>query len=253
VVVWRVRFHPFHLDELPTELRHLIDGLSAGTDQVLFSADDWAFRLGADPEAHQFIGQMRLEWLAVAPPDDVCQQMMDFVREHIAAYRGWPHIWAHMLRVTGNALALAPEAGIDPAHAFMLGIFHDSGKLQEFHGGEDHESLGASLARAKLRSHYNRRTVALLGSVIAKQISPTNPHAQLLHDADKLDKIGATGIARRLSTDYGVLHAGMALRRVADELSRFPAMHFLTSEQLAESKATFTRAFLAQLTSGAEK
>lgn len=242
-----MRFPPFHIDELPTELRHLIDSLSAGADHALFNADDWAFRLGDGPSEHQFVGQLRLEWLPATPPDALCQQMMDFVREHIAAYRGWPHIWAHILRVTGNALTLAPEAGIDPTHAFMLGIFHDSGKLQEFHGGEDHESFGAALARAKLRSHYNRRTVALLGSVIAKQISPTNAHAQLLHDADKLDKIGATGIARRLSTDYGVLHAGMALRRVADELNRFPTMHFPTSERLAENKAVFTRAFLAQL------
>jgi len=155
-----VRFHPFQIDDAATELRHLIDCLSAGADQELLSAEDWASRLGDGPSAYQFIDQMRLEWLPVTPPDDLCKQMMDFVREHIAAYRGWPHIWAHILRVTGNALALAPEAEIDPAHAFMLGIFHDSGKLQEFHGGEDHESLGAALARAKLRSHYNRRTVA---------------------------------------------------------------------------------------------
>jgi hypothetical protein len=86
--------------------------------------------------------------------------------------------------------------------------------------------------------------------VIAKQIGPSNPYAQLLYDADKLDKIGATGIARRLSTDYGVLHAGMALRRVADELSRFPAMHFPTSERLSESKATFSKAFLEQFAGG---
>jgi HD superfamily phosphodiesterase len=246
-----LRFSP---ETAPPEVQHLIDGLSAGADAPLLSVDDWAQRLRDNPVANetgnqvseQFIEQMRLEWFPVTAPNEICQQMMDFVHEHLAAYRGWPHIWAHILRVTGNALALASEAGVDPAHAFMLGIFHDSGKLQEFHGGDDHEALGAALARAKLRTHYDRRNVTLISSVIAKQIGQTNPHAQLLYDADKLDKIGATGIARRLSTDYGVLHAGIALRRVEDELDRFPTMHYPTSDRLAESKATFTKAFLAQ-------
>jgi hypothetical protein len=38
----------------------------------------------------------------------------------------------------------------------------------------------------------------------------------------------------------------MALRRVEDELNRFPVMHFPTSDRLGESKATFTKAFLTQ-------
>jgi HD superfamily phosphodiesterase len=87
--------------------------------------------------------------------------------------------------------------------------------------------------------------VTLLTNVIAKQASPLNPYARLIHDADKLDKIGATGIARRLSTSSGTEFAALALRRVEDDLLNFPDMRFPTSHRLAESKKAFTAAFLA--------
>src|SRR5690242_1544445 len=101
----------------PSEFRHLVECLAVGADQALFSADDWALRLGDDPVARQFADQLRAEWLPVSVPDEFCQQMMDFVRGYLQADVGWPHLWAHTLRVTGYALALAPEAGIDLAHA----------------------------------------------------------------------------------------------------------------------------------------
>src|SRR5438045_300795 len=94
----------------PPEVRHLLDGLAAGSDQALFSVKDWAFRLGDELAAHQFVGQLQKEWLPVAVPDEFCQQMLDFARDYLTWHPGWPHLWAHVLRVTGYALALAPQA-----------------------------------------------------------------------------------------------------------------------------------------------
>lgn len=228
------------------ELLHLLDGLTAGVTQPLFSADDWALRLGDDPSAQQFINQMRQEWLPLTVPDEFCQQMMDFARGYLEPFAGWPHLWAHTLRVTGTALALAPEAGIEPAHAFLLGMFHDVGKLDELHNGGSHEQIGADVAREQLHTHFNRQIVTLLTNVIAKKSSPLNPYTRLIHDADKLDKIGATGIARRLSTSSGTQFAALALSRVEEDLHDFPDMHFPTSQRLAEGKRAFTEMFLAQ-------
>jgi putative nucleotidyltransferase with HDIG domain len=228
------------------ELLRLLDRLAAGASQPLFSVDDWARRLGDEPAARSFIDQMREEWYPVTVPDDFCQQMMDFAREYLAWHPGWPHLWAHILRVTGMALVLAGEAEVDPAHAFLLGIFHDIGKLEEMRSQDTHEEIGARLAREKLDGHYSHQIAILFDNVIAKKASPFNPYSVLIHDADKLDKIGATGIARRLSTDSGPQFAAPGLRRVEDDLNIFPEMHFPTSQRLAENKIEFTEWFLSQ-------
>ncbi len=227
------------------ELLRLLDGLAAGADKPLFSVNDWSARLGDDPPARQFIDQMRQEWYPMAVPDAFCQQMMDFVRGYIGWHSGWPHLWAHILRVTGAALALAPEAGVEPAHAFLLGMFHDIGKLEELRSAESHEEIGARLAEEKLNGTYGRQAAAQFANIIAKKADDHNPYAGLLHDADKLDKIGATGIARRLSTERGPLLAALELRRVEDDLNSFPPMHFPPSQELAANKKAFTRSFLA--------
>lgn len=239
-----------HLKYIPVlasaELRYLLDGLAAGVTQPLFSADDWANRLGDDPSAQRFVSQLRQEWLPLSVPDEFCQQMMDFARGYLEPFAGWPHLWAHTLRVTGTALTLAPQADVDVAHAFLLGIFHDVGKLDELHNGGSHEQIGAEIAHEQLRAHFNRQIVTLLTNVIAKKSSPLNPYTHLIHDADKLDKIGATGIARRLSTSSGTQFAALALSRVEEDLHNFPEMHFPTSQRLAESKRAFTESFLAK-------
>ncbi len=232
-----------------SELLRLLDQLAAGASRPLFSADDWAKRLGDEPAARHFVEQMRQEWYPITIPDEFCQQMMDFARQYLEWHPGWPHLWAHILRVTGIGLALAEEAKVDPAHAFLLGIFHDIGKLDEMRSeGEhgDHGQIGARLAREKLEGHYSRQVATLFQDVIARKASPLNSYAQLIHDADKLDKIGATGIARRLSTDSGPRFAALALRRVEDDLNVFPDMHFPTSQRLADVKMEFTAWFLAQ-------
>jgi putative nucleotidyltransferase with HDIG domain len=190
---------------------------------------------------------MREEWLPLTVPDEICQQMMDYVRAYLGWHLGWAHLWAHTLRVTGTALSLAEEAGIEPEFAFLLGMFHDIGKLDEIVHREDHEAIGARLLRKKLTGIYSRSVVAMLSTVVAKTASPANPFRNLIHDADKLDKIGATGIARRVSTAWGAEHITLAMRRVRREADDFPAMHFPTSRRLAESKLAYTQSVFEQL------
>src|SRR5262245_39794076 len=113
----------------------LLAKLAAGADKKLFTVDSWANRLRGVPGSEAFVAQLGREWYPITVPNPFCQQMMDFAREYLAGSPWWPHIWAHILRVTGYALALAPEADIDPAHAFLLGVFHDLGKLDEFSSG----------------------------------------------------------------------------------------------------------------------
>lgn len=230
------------------EMQRLLDKMAVGADDPLYSVDDWAQRLGDDPLAQQFIDQMREEWLPIDVPNELCRQMMSFSRRYMEQYQGWPHLWAHTLRVTGYALALAPEANVDIEHAFIMGVFHDIGKLDELRLGGDHEEIGAEMLRHHLNEHYPRSVVTLMENVIAKKASMVNPYARLIYDADKLDKIGATGLARRLSSVASIHYIPLALRRVADDRDDFPDMHYSTSEEIAESKKRYTDAFLSSIT-----
>jgi putative nucleotidyltransferase with HDIG domain len=235
------------------EVQELLGNLMAGAEQSIFSADDWALRLGDGPLALRCLTQMRREWQPISVGGDFCQQIMDKARAHISAWHpGWPHLWAHTLRVTGMAQALAPEAGVDPEHAFLLGILHDIGKLDELRTGVDHELIGALMAHKLLHGYADRCPTPFadrITAAIAKRGSSSDPFVSLLYDADKLDKIGATGIARRLSTEKGASHVRFALRVVELDLEDFPEMHFATSRRLVKSKRAYTKSFIAQVRS----
>src|SRR5262249_24696977 len=225
----------------------LLAKLASGADQELFTVGSWADRLRTAPGSEAFTAQMGREWYQVKVPDPFCQEMMDYARAYLAGSPWWPHIWAHILRVTGWALALAPEAGIEADRAFLLGIFHDLGKLDEFKSGEPHEERGATLARQQLKNHFAADVVEHLACVIEKSADDADLCARLLHDADKLDKIGATGIARRLSTNFGMRNVPAALKRVQQEAERCPAMSFPTSRRLRKLKLDFTDEFLKKV------
>lgn len=230
-----------------TELQVLLNNLAVGADKALFSVDDWSVQLGSDPTAQQFLDQMRREWQLITVPNEFCAAMMAFARNHLSAYTGWPHVWAHTLRVTGNALTLAAEANVEPEQAFLLAIFHDVGKLDELHYGVSHEEIGAQIVREQFASDLPPQLTNRIAEAIAKTARSSNAYTRLLHDSDKLDKIGATGLARRLSTNFGSQHRGLALRRVRSDAQTFPAMNHPTSDRLAALKKNFTAIFLASV------
>jgi len=224
----------------------LLEGLLVGAVQPMELVAAWAGRLMPDhatPLTRRFIDELEAEWFPAVPPDAFCELIAAQVREHLSAWHpGWPHLWAHVLRVTGTVVALAPEAGIDPAPAYLMGICHDVAKLDEFRTGEPHEEVGAAFAGEVLRGHLPAAQVEAIQAAIRKE--GDDPMAHLLHDADKLDKIGAAGLVRRVSTDTDLGWLPVALSRVADDTRSFPAMHFHLSADLADRKRSFQAWFL---------
>jgi hypothetical protein len=224
----------------------LLERLLVGAGHKIDSAERWAARLDdGDPEslAGRFVTQLRAEWPDVAPPDAFCAQVADQVRERLAAWHsGWPHLWSHVLRVTANAVALAEDADVDPALAYLLGMCHDVAKLDEFETGEAHEIAGAIFAGEVLAGHLPPVHVASIQAAIRKK--GDEPLAHVLHDADKLDKIGAAGMVRRVSTGLIRSEIAQALLRVMQDASRFPPMHFETSRAQAASKQAFGAWFM---------
>jgi len=232
------------------EYERLIALIGAAADAPLFSLEAWQAYLGAETETVRlFSAQLAYEWQPWHVPSALCQIVMAQAQAHLAASGlSWRNLWAHILRVTGNALLLAESAEISAEQAFLLGILHDVGKLDELQQGTSHELIGAQLTQQWLASELPAEIIERLAAAIAKRGAQHDPFVQVLHDADKLDKIGATGILRRLSSHIGEQNPSAALRVVLHELAHFPEMHFAESARLAERKRNFVAAFLARTT-----
>ena len=227
-------------------MRALLDGLLVGADVLLESVGDWAERLDSDhasPLAGRFLDQLASEWFDVWPPDALCADVTEQVHAHLAAWHpGWPHLWAHILRVTGLAVTLAEDVDLDPALAYLVGICHDVAKLDEWRTSLPHEEAGAAFAGKVLQGHFPPETIAAIQAAICK--ADDGPLARILFDADKLDKIGAAGVIRRVSTGTSRDWLAAALARVEQDADYFPPMHFARSRALARDKRAFLGWFL---------
>ncbi len=224
----------------------LLNGLLVGAGQLMESVGDWADHLVSDQPtelAGQFVNQLDDEWFDTLAPDPLCEEVAGLVRQRLSAWHpGWPHLWGHILRVTGAAVALAEEENVDPVAAYLMGICHDVAKLDETRTGEPHEEVGAAFAGRVLRGRLSPNVIESIRAAIRKE--EDGALGGILHDADKLDKIGAAGVLRRISTGTYPGWLPPALWRVGDDWDRFPSMHFDLSIALAQSKGDFLAWFL---------
>ncbi|GAB4549240.1 MAG: hypothetical protein OHK0023_13390 [Anaerolineae bacterium] len=231
--------------------RALLEHLAAKASQPYFIADMWAADLAKAPElgetAATFASQLRQEWFSAPVQDGFCHLVMSRVRSHlISSGEPWQNLWAHTLRVAGYALHIASDADVEPSHAYLLAIMHDVGKLDEMKTGVSHERIGAMFAQNLLmhESDFSPMLIARMVSAIAKTGSSRDPFVRLLYDADKLDKIGATGILRRVTAFAATSSPFMALRYVQSSLKDFPDLYHTDSEALATLKRNYTKRFL---------
>ena len=211
--------------------------------QLVESPGDWAERLGGDgasPQVGRFIYQLDAEWNDAWPPDRLCVQVTEQVRARMAAWHpGWPHLWAHVLRVTGLAVALAEDAGQDPALAYLTGICHDVAKLYELRTILPHEEEGSVFAADSLRGHLPGAQIARSRRPSARMATTPGAHPQRRRQAgqDRGGGGGAPYLDGRIVLVYRV-----ALGRVADDAEHFPPMHFARSRS---SRSAAKRAFVA--------
>lgn len=225
----------------------LLNNLLVGASTRMDTLGDWAERLldeAPSPLASRFVNQLSDEWLDALPPDAFCEQVSEHVRRHLANWHpGWPHLWAHILRVTGYSLALADEVGARAEEVYLLSMCHDVAKLDELRSGEPHEELGAAIAGRVLRGYLPPDRISAIQAAILKE-DEGDTLGEILHDADKLDKIGATGVLRRVSIETRPSWLSAALWRVGDDLARFPPMRLDLSRALAGAKREFLGWFL---------
>lgn len=137
---------------------------------------------------------------------DIISKTITFVKQQLANTEGG-HDWFHIERVYKNALLIAREEKCDLQIVQLAALLHDIAD-SKFHNGD--ESIGPKTARNFLESeNIAPKTISHIINII-ENISfkggnfDKNFHSvelDIVQDADRLDAIGAIGIARAFN--YG--------------------------------------------------
>lgn len=110
------------------------------------------------------------------------------------------HDFDHVLRVLALAERIASAEGADLEVVRAAVLLHDVGRAEQELTGRSHAELGAERAREILAHHPPAQVEAVCHAIAAHRfrepVPPQTLEAEVLHDADKLDAIGAVGIAR---------------------------------------------------------
>jgi len=137
---------------------------------------------------------------------DLINKTIFFVKEKLANAEGG-HDWFHIQRVYKNALLIASGESCDAIVIKLGALLHDIAD-SKFHGGD--EDLGPKLAREFLENEGVSEVIIIHVIQIIKNISFKGGNSEktfssieldIVQDADRLDAIGAIGIARAFN--YG--------------------------------------------------
>lgn len=133
--------------------------------------------------------------------NSLIEQTITFVKEQLQGAEGG-HDWFHIERVYKNALLIAKSETCDLNVVALGALLHDIAD-SKFHNGD--ESVGPRTARHFLESQNVDESIILHVIAIIENISFKGGNFQkqfasieldIVQDADRLDAIGAIGIAR---------------------------------------------------------
>jgi len=136
----------------------------------------------------------------------IIDQTVEFVKNQLSGAEGG-HDWWHIYRVWKTALRLAKEENADLFVVNLGALLHDVADAK-FYGGD--EEIGPRKAEVFLQSVDVEKTVIDQVLLIIRYVSFKNRNElpesvsielQIVQDADRLDAMGAMGIARAFS--YG--------------------------------------------------
>ncbi len=139
---------------------------------------------------------------------DVVEQTIIFVKKTLEKAEGG-HDWFHIQRVFNNTLSIAKDEKVDVLVVSLAALLHDIAD-PKFHNGD--ESIGPRLAKDFLTSiEVDKTTIKHVIEIIEnmsfknslenKGRKFSSKELEVVQDADRLDAIGAIGIARAFN--YG--------------------------------------------------
>ena len=211
--------------------------------------------------------------MTMPDPQTVITRTADHVRAALEG-EGSGHDWWHIVRVRRLALAIGRREGADPLVVELAALLHDIADWK-FNGGDLEAGPRAArdwLASQDVDAATIDRVAAIVGGISFKGAgvipAPLSLEGQVVQDADRLDAIGAIGIARTFA--YGG-HTGTPIYDPADVPQQHtsaeayrastatPITHFYekllllkdrlhtaTARRIAAERHAFMEAFLAQ-------
>jgi uncharacterized protein len=110
------------------------------------------------------------------------------------------HDFDHVLRVLALAERIGAAEGADMEIVRTATLLHDAGRNEAEAAGLDHAEVAATRARQVLAGQPPAKVQAVVEAILAHRFRtgppPTSLEGRVLFDADKLDAIGAIGVAR---------------------------------------------------------
>ncbi len=168
--------------------------------------------------------------------------------------RDFVHGLPHVLRVVQLALKLAEgRSDVDVEVLTLAALLHDLGRA--FSGKRHHAEVSAEVAEELLRSmglpdeKLEKVVNAILSHSYSLGVKPRSIEAEILSDADKLDALGAIGIARvfGLSALWG---RGLeeSLEHFKDKILKLPKLMYTDhGRRLATDRVRIVEEFLKEL------
>jgi uncharacterized protein len=175
---------------------------------------------------------------------DLISRTIQFVKQQLANAEGG-HDWFHIERVYRNSLLIAQTEDCDEVIVKLGALLHDIAD-SKFHNND--ESIGPKTARAFLEGESADEATIVHVLNIIENISFKggnfekkfqSKELEIVQDADRLDAIGAIGIARTFN--YG----GFKNRSLYDP-SIAPNLH-MTKEEYKSSEAPTLNHFYEKL------
>ncbi len=133
--------------------------------------------------------------------EQIISKTIDFVKETLKNAEGG-HDWFHIQRVFKTSQTIAKNENVDPLIVALGALLHDIAD-SKFHDGD--ETVGPKMAKEFLGSLGVQNEIVDHVILIIENISFkggnetqkfTSPELDVVQDADRLDAIGAVGIAR---------------------------------------------------------
>lgn len=175
--------------------------------------------------------------------------------EHFFEREG-THGFSHVERVFNLCMHIGREEGADLEILALAAILHDVARPLESAGKvEDHAAEGARIARHYLRSlgYPEEKVEAVVHAIEAHRFSrdpkPRTLEAKILSDADKLDAMGAIGIARvfMYSGEHG-RDINASLEHFEEKILKLKdIMYTETARNMAEERHRFTVKFIERI------
>ena len=173
------------------------------------------------------------------------------------------HDLAHVLRVRTLALVLAAAEGADAETVELIALLHDVGSPggRSGHGVRGAETAAGWLSALGAPPPLVETVCAAIATLSwSSGQTPPSLAGRVVQDADRLDAIGAVGIARAfayggahgrspgLPGGPGALPAGNTVAHFAEKLLRLSAtLHTAAARHLAAGRHAFLLEFLRRL------